>query len=238
MQRFLLIETSTAVCSVSLSEDTGIIARRQSAEPRVHASMLAVFIDEILRECGLQINDCAAVAVSGGPGSYTGLRVGVSTAKGLCFGASIPLIHVSSLELIAQLYVEQAPLGDLYRIFPMIDARRMEVYTAPFSATGSGTGMTVQRTGADSAVTVTEDSFLRELDSGLVVFTGDGAEKCRNVISHPNARFVPLESHADGMAKAAAKAYAEKDFRDVAYYTPFYLKEFRITPPKTDAAGG
>ena len=118
----LLLETSTAVCSVSLARGTNIIARRQSSAPKAHASLLAVFIDEVLKEQHITLKDCRAVAVSGGPGSYTGLRVGVSTAKGLCFASSLPMIAVSSLELIAQLTVDNDH-GDLpYRIFPMIDA--------------------------------------------------------------------------------------------------------------------
>ncbi|HPW77830.1 MAG: tRNA threonylcarbamoyladenosine biosynthesis protein TsaB [Bacteroidetes bacterium ADurb.Bin037] len=234
MPRFLLIETSTAICSVSLSDGIQIIARRQASQAKAHASLLAVFIDQILDQCGMEVKDCAAIAVSGGPGSYTGLRVGVSTAKGLCFGASLPLIHVSSLELIAQLYLDGDPQSAPHRIYPMIDARRMEVYTAPYSVKDEGPlGRTVLQEGPVQAVNVTGESFMEDLARGPIVFAGDGAPKCRNTITHPNAIFADVLSHADGMAHAALKAYTEKNFVDLAYYTPFYLKEFTAIRPKT-----
>ena len=230
----LLLDTSTAVCSVSLARGTDIIARRQSSVPKAHASLLAVFIDEVLKEHHIALKDCQAVAVSGGPGSYTGLRVGVSTAKGLCFASSLPLIAVNSLDLIAQLTVEHDHCEQPYRVFPMIDARRMEVYTAPYSvADTEDPGKLVQREGPVVATEVTKESFRETLDAGPVVFSGDGALKCRDVIVHPNARFIPVLSHADGMAKAALKAFREQTFEDVAYYTPFYLKEFKAILPKT-----
>lgn len=230
----LLLETSTVVCSVSLVRGTEIIARRESSTPKAHASLLAVFIDEVLKEHHLTLRDCQAVAVSGGPGSYTGLRVGVSTAKGLCFASSLPLIAVSSLDLIAQLTVDNNPAERPYRLFPMIDARRMEVYTAPYSITDSeDMGRLVHREGPVVATEVTGESFREPLDMGPVVFSGDGAFKCRDLIVHRNARFIPVSSHADGMAKAALKAFREQKFEDVAYYTPFYLKEFRAIRPKT-----
>lgn len=235
MPRFLLIETSTTVCSVSLTEEMHIIARRQTSEAKAHASLLAVFIDQILRECGMKVKDLAAIAVSGGPGSYTGLRVGVSTAKGLCFGASIPLIHVSSLEVIAQLYLNSNTTADPLRIYPMIDARRMEVYTAPYSVREEGSlGRMAFLEGSVQAMNITGESFMEELVMGKVIFTGNGAPKCRNTIVHPNALFAEVLSHADGMAQAAMKAYTEKKFEDVAYYIPFYLKEFVAICPKKE----
>lgn len=231
----LLIETSTRVCSVSLTAGIQIMASRKTTEPKAHASILAVFIDDLLHESGIRVGDCAAVAVSGGPGSYTGLRVGVSTAKGLCFGASLPLLHVSSLELIAQLYIDAATSVEPWRIYPMIDARRMDVYTAPYSVSrDTGTGRMARLEGPIQAVTITTDFFMQDLEQGPVVFTGDGASKCREIINHPNAVFAPLESHANGMARAVMKAFLEKRFEDVAHYTPFYLKEFQAGRPKTD----
>jgi tRNA threonylcarbamoyladenosine biosynthesis protein TsaB len=231
----LLIETSTQVCSVSLAAGTQIIASRQTTQPKAHASLLAVFINDILQECGMRVGDCAAVAVSGGPGSYTGLRVGVSTAKGLCFGASIPLLQVSSLELIAQLFIDAGTSEDPWRIYPMIDARRMDVYTAPFSVfTADGTGRIARMEGPVEALSITADRFMQDLEQGPVVFTGNGASKCRDIINHPNAVFAALESHANGMARAAMKAFLEKRFEDIANYAPFYLKEFQAIRPKTD----
>jgi len=230
----LLLETSTSICSVSLARGTDILASRQSSEPKAHASLLAVFVDQILKEQRITLRDCHAVAVSGGPGSYTGLRVGVSTAKGLCFGSSVPLIEVGSLDLIAQLTIDRDLLEKPFRIYPMIDARRMEVYTAPYSITETkDMGKLAHRDGPVEALAVTAESFRDTLDAGLVLFSGDGALKCRDVIVHPNARFIPVASHAEGMAKAALKAFREQKFEDVAYYTPFYLKEFRAIRPKT-----
>ena len=231
----LLIETSTQVCSVSLTASSRIAASRQTDMPKAHASLLAVFIRDILQECGLSVRDCDAVAVSGGPGSYTGLRVGVSTAKGLCFGASLPLIQVNSLELIAQSYLDHNTSVNPRRIYPMIDARRMDVYTAPYSAgTIDDKGRVAIMEGPVEALTIIAGRFAEDLEQGLVVFTGNGASKCREVIQHPNAVIAPLESHASGMARAAMKAFREKKFEDVANYTPFYLKEFQAIRPKAD----
>jgi tRNA threonylcarbamoyladenosine biosynthesis protein TsaB len=231
----LLIETSTSVCSASLALGTHILAQRQTTEPRAHASVLAVFIHQILEECRLKATDCAAVAVSGGPGSYTGLRVGVSTAKGLCFGADIPLIHVCSLELLAQLYIDKFMLEEPLYICPMIDARRMEVYTAPFSVRNEkDTGKTAFKEGPVSALCVQHGSFSELLNQGPVMFIGDGAPKCKELLVHRNARFANLESHANGMAKAALRAFRQNDFEDTAYYVPFYLKEYQVKQPKKD----
>ena len=138
MERIILIETSTALCSVALAEDGVITAYKESSAPKAHASLTAVFIDEILKEKGLTMSDCKAVCVSMGPGSYTGLRVGVSTAKGLCFGSGLPLIAVGTLDtLVAQAQVS-GQIGNARYVVPMVDARRMEVYTAIFTPEGKG----------------------------------------------------------------------------------------------------
>ncbi|MFY9116763.1 MAG: tRNA (adenosine(37)-N6)-threonylcarbamoyltransferase complex dimerization subunit type 1 TsaB [Bacteroidales bacterium] len=228
----LLIETGTALCSVSLAKGTSIITSRSTAEPRAHASVLAPFIDEILKECQITMKDCGAVAISGGPGSYTGLRVGVSTAKGLCFGAGIPLIHVCSLELIAQLYIDKYMHKPPRYICPLIDARRREVYTALFSVKDSVYGNMAFSESPVRSLEIQEDSFSDILEQGTVLFTGDGAAKCKDWIVHDNALFFPMDSHADGMAKAALKAFFSKDFADLAYYVPYYLKEYRVAQPK------
>ncbi|NLA15133.1 MAG: tRNA (adenosine(37)-N6)-threonylcarbamoyltransferase complex dimerization subunit type 1 TsaB [Bacteroidales bacterium] len=231
----LLIETSTATCSVSLAQRTHILAHRSTFKPRSHASLLAVFIDQILEECNITVKDCAAVAVSGGPGSYTGLRVGVSTAKGLCFGSGLPLIHVCSLQLIAQLYIDKHMKEVPQYIYPMIDARRMEVYTAPFIVCKEkDTDPIACKEGPVEAIVVQPNSFADSLEKGLVIFAGDGALKCKEVISHEHALFLDLESHANGMAKAAWEAYSNNRFEDLAYYVPFYLKKFQAKLPKKD----
>ena len=222
MERIILIETSTALCSAAISEDGKITAYRESSAPKAHASLTAVFIQEMLEETGLGISDCDAVCVSMGPGSYTGLRVGVSTAKGLCFGSGKPLIAVGTLDTLVAQAASEAE-GTSYRhIIPMIDARRMEVYSAVFSPDGRQITET-------APVIVDENSFAQYLEEGDVLFIGDGAGKCADVITHPNAHFIQCNPKASSMAQPASAAYKEKRFKDVAYFEPFYLKEFVAT---------
>ena len=226
MERILLIETSTALCSTALAENGTIISYRESSAPKAHASLTAVFIDDMLKENGISITDCDAVCVSMGPGSYTGLRVGVSTAKGLCFGSEKPLMAVGTLNtLVAQAIAEGlVPEGCRY-IVPMIDARRMEVYTAVFTPD-------CQQITETEPVIVDENSFASQLEEGKVLFIGDGAGKCADVIKHPNASFVQCWPKADAMLMPALEEYKEKRFKDVAYFEPFYLKEFVATVSK------
>lgn len=223
MDRIILIETSTALCSTALAEDGKIISYRESTAQKAHASLTAVFIKEMLDEHGLTMADCDAVCVSMGPGSYTGLRVGVSTAKGLCFGSGKPLLAVGTLDtLVWQAISEgQLPCGCKY-IVPMVDARRMEVYTAVFSTEGK------QLTETEPHI-VTGESFADKLAEGPVLFIGDGAEKCRAVLTHPNAHFAQCCPKASAMLIPATEEYRSRNFRDVAYFEPFYLKEFVAT---------
>ncbi len=222
MERIILIETSTALCSVALAEDGEIVAYKESAGAKAHASLTAVFIREMLDERGITPADCDAVCVSMGPGSYTGLRVGVSTAKGLCFGARKPLIAVGTLDTL----VAQAQDVHEYKyIIPMVDARRMEVYTAVFTPDGR------QITETSPAI-VDENSFRDRLEEGPVLFIGDGAGKCADVIKHSNARFIQCNPKASAMAVPASEAYKNRKFEDVAYFEPFYLKEFVVTVSK------
>lgn len=224
MERFILIETSTALCSVALAEDGAIIATR-SCE-REHSARTAPFIKEMLDERGLRAADCSAVGISMGPGSFTGLRVGVSTAKGLCFGAGLPLIAVGSLDTL----VWQARDRDLLpqgctAIVPMIDARRMEVYTAVFSPEG-------ERLTEVQPKIIEAGSYDDLLGQGPVLFIGDGAEKCREVLDHPNAFFAGCHPEAASMLRPVGRAWAERRFEDVAYFEPFYLKDFVATVSK------
>ena len=226
-QNIILIETSTALCSVALAENGKITAYRESSAPKAHASLTAVFIQEMLEERGLTLAECDAICVSKGPGSYTGLRVGVSTAKGLCFGAKKPLLAVGTLDtLVAQfLYNPKQSEGSQYKyIIPMIDARRMEVYAAVFE------GMK-QITETAPAI-IDENSFTEYLEQGPCLFIGDGAGKCADVIKHPNAQFCQCHPNAASMLAPALEAYNEKRFEDVAYFEPFYLKEFVATVSK------
>ena len=221
MERIILIETSTALCSAALAEDGVITSYRESAAPKAHASLTAVFIQEMLAERRLTLADCDAVCVSMGPGSYTGLRVGVSTAKGLCFGSGKPLMAVGTLDTL----VAQAETNGYKYIIPMIDARRMEVYTAVFTPDG-------QQITETAPAIIDENSFTRQLEDGAVLFIGDGAGKCADVIRHPNAHFCQCHPKASAMLSPALKAYKEKRFEDVAYFEPFYLKEFVATVSK------
>ena len=224
--RLILIETSTELCSAALSVGDNIVSCKESSEPKSHASMTAVFVKELLDENGIGIQDCDAVCVSMGPGSYTGLRVGVSTAKGLCFGAKKPLIAVGTLDtLVYQAIVENLLPDGCRHVIPMIDARRMEVYTAVFSPDGQALTETKPEI-------ITESSFREILDEGPALFIGDGAGKCSTVINHPNATFVQCCPKASSMLVPALKALKEKRFQDVAYFEPFYLKEFVATTGK------
>ena len=231
MDNILLIETSTALCSVALAQDGAITSYRESSAPKAHASLTAVFIQEMLAERGITLDGCNAICVSKGPGSYTGLRVGVSTAKGLCFGSGKPLLAVGTLDtLVAQanaefLTVNPDLTGNLRFVIPMIDARRMEVYSAIFSPDGTQITET-------TPVIVDENSFAEYLEQGPVLFIGDGAGKCADVIKHPNAHFCQCHPKASSMLSPAIAAYKEKRFEDVAYFEPFYLKEFVATVSK------
>lgn len=254
MERIILIETSTALCSVALAQDGEIVSYKESSAPKAHASLTAVFIQEMLQECGLTLADCDAVCVSMGPGSYTGLRVGVSTAKGLCFGARKPLLAVGTLDtLVAQAagtchsegacHSERSEEPLPYKnIIPMVDARRMEVYTAvwepvipsvpsviPSEAEGSSSYRQVTET---APMIIDENSFAEYLEQGPCLFIGDGAGKCTDVIKHPNAHFCQCHPKASAMLVPAMAALHNGAFQDVAYFEPFYLKEFVATISK------
>lgn len=232
MERIILIETSTSLCSTALAENREIVAYRESSAPKAHASLTAVFIQEMLAERGICLKDCDAVCVSMGPGSYTGLRVGVSTAKGLCFGSGLPLIAVGTLDTLVAQAVDSSLAGDeVKHIVPMIDARRMEVYTAVFERDTTNQNCWKQTTETAPEI-IDENSFADLLEEGPVLFIGDGAGKCADVIKHPNARFEQCWPEASSMMTPAIKAYEEKRFEDVAYFEPFYLKEFVATVSK------
>ena len=223
MARILLVETSTAQLSAALAEDGIVTASRTCDEPRMQASLTAPFVKEILDEKGLSVKDLDAVCVSAGPGSYTGLRVGVSTAKGLCFGAGLPLLSAGTLDVLVQEAhrLGVVPEGCKY-IVPMVDARRMEVYAAVFTPEGRQLTET-------KPVIIDGDSFSAELAEGPVLFIGDGALKCRETLTCPNAFFAAAFPTAMAMAPLAETAYKEKRFEDVAYFEPFYLKDFVAT---------
>lgn len=231
MDTIILIETSTELCSTALARDGKIISYKESTTPRAHASLTAVFVNDMLEEAGIKPGDCSAVCVSMGPGSYTGLRVGVSTAKGLCFGAKIPLLAVGTLDTLVWQAISEGLLPEgCTRIVPMIDARRMEVYTSVFTADG-------RQEEEVKPLIIDENSFSDILGSGPVLFIGDGAEKAARVISHPDARFIQCSPKASAMLLPAMKELRDKNFRDVAYFEPFYLKEFVVTTSKKSVLG-
>lgn len=226
MERIILIETSTSLCSTAIAEDGVIVAYKESQTPKSQASLTAPFVAGMLSERGLKASDCSAVCVSMGPGSYTGLRVGSSTAKGLCFGAGIPLLAAGTLDtLVAQAADEGLiPEGCRY-IIPMIDARRMEVYTAVFTPDGRQLSETEPRI-------IDETSFADQLTEGPVLFIGDGALKCRDVLTSTNAHFAQCCPKASAMLRPAVTAFRAGDFKDTAYFEPFYLKQFVATVSK------
>ncbi|MDP4239268.1 MAG: tRNA (adenosine(37)-N6)-threonylcarbamoyltransferase complex dimerization subunit type 1 TsaB [Bacteroidota bacterium] len=222
----LHIETSTNVCSVALSKDSNCLFFKSNAEGMNHAALLSLFIAEALEVMKSAGNKLDAVAVSSGPGSYTGLRIGVSTAKGLCYGYGIPLIAVSTLEVLTVQALQLTQDAENALFCPMIDARRMEVYSAFYNAKG-----VIQR--EISADIITSGSYAEILANQPVYFFGNGADKCKTTLTHPNARFlddlVPL---AQNMISFAERAFTERQFADTAYFEPFYLKEFQTTTPK------
>jgi tRNA threonylcarbamoyladenosine biosynthesis protein TsaB len=230
MALILNIESSTEVCSVSLAKDGSIIQTLENLTGQNHAKLVTSYIEEIFSNKGMTMDQLDAVAVSGGPGSYTGLRIGVASAKGICYALGIPLIAITSLAAMSHhviQHISDYKLSDSGKLFfcPMIDARRMEVYTAIYD----GNEEMVREIKADI---IDHFSFLTYLEKGRVVFFGNGAAKCRETISHPNAYFIDsVTTSASYMISLSEKAYREKNFEDIAYYEPFYLKDFVATIP-------
>ena len=229
LSSILHIETSASTCSVAVSSDFQCVFTREDPGDRqpAHATRLGVFVEEALRyvdERGMKLD---AVAVSCGPGSYTGLRIGVSMAKGVCYGRNIPLIGVPTLELLCVpvlLYHDELPDDAL--LCPMIDARRMEVYAAVYDRALHA----VRPVAADI---VTADTYAEQLAQRPVWFFGNGAEKCRGLINHPHAHFLAgIQPEARMMHPLAEKAVREGRFEDTAYFEPFYLKDFVAGKPK------
>ncbi|MEJ7558898.1 MAG: tRNA (adenosine(37)-N6)-threonylcarbamoyltransferase complex dimerization subunit type 1 TsaB [Pedobacter sp.] len=225
MAIILQIETATQVCSAALSQNGKTIAVKELLASNIHAGSLTLFIQEVMTIAGFSYADLDAIAVSKGPGSYTGLRIGVSTAKGLCFALDKPLIAIGTLEMMAKGFME-ANRGFDGLVCPMIDARRMEVFTSVYDASLS----TVEEV---SAKIIDEQSFLNRLEQGPVTFIGDGAEKCKVAITHPNARFSNQNfNSAVNMSQLSFEAFSSQRFEDLAYFEPFYLKDFVLTTPK------
>jgi tRNA threonylcarbamoyladenosine biosynthesis protein TsaB len=223
MSLILQIETATASCSVALANEGKILTVKEINARNVHAEVITLFIDELIRQANITYNDLNAIAVSSGPGSYTGLRIGVSTAKGLCFSLDKPLIAIDTLEAMAAGVLDskafEPDAGML--LCPMIDARRMEVFTAIFNQDGQ----TIRST---SAEIVDENSFAALLETNKILFFGDGAEKCGVVLDkHPNALFLAgFVNSAAYLTQKAFEKFRDKNFEDVGYFEPYYLKDF------------
>lgn len=226
----LCIETSSKVCSVSICNDNEILFNKENHDGLKHAEQLPLFVQEALQFCRQQKINLQAIAVSSGPGSYTGLRIGVSTAKGLCFGLNLPLIAIGTLRIMAdsvQQFVAQQSNANNTLLCPMLDARRMEVYTALIDTKNN----IIE---PEQAKIIDENSFSHQLSNQTIYFFGDGMDKCKPLLSTSiNAQFVenifPL---AKNMGSLAKQAYDNQQFENVAYYEPFYLKDFIATTPK------
>ncbi|MFH1119288.1 MAG: tRNA (adenosine(37)-N6)-threonylcarbamoyltransferase complex dimerization subunit type 1 TsaB [Bacteroidota bacterium] len=229
MALILNIETATAVCSICLSDGEKILGIRETTEHNSHSKVVAVFIDELLKETGTDKRKLDAVAVSKGPGSYTGLRIGVSTAKGLCYALDIPLIGVGTLEAMGfgmklRLVDEKKNLPLLY--VPMIDARRMEVYTALFDEN-------LRPLRDTTAEIITRESFSDLLTDHHLVVAGDGAGKCRTLLVHPNLTYLDdFGASAFFMTTPANLQFEAGHFENTAYFEPFYLKDFIAGKPR------
>lgn len=222
MSLILSLETSADVCSVAFHDAGKLLGAAEIREPQAHAARLAPLIGQVAAEAGLTLANIKAVAVSAGPGSYTGLRIGTSTAKGLCYALDVPLIAVGTLDLLA--FQGSALDTSVAFLCPMIDARRMEVYC---QVTDGALAMVAPA----AARIIDADSFTELLNAGRVLFFGSGATKCRDVIRHRNAVFVDnIYPVAEALGIVAQRKFEAGDLEDVTAFTPFYLKEF--TPKK------
>lgn len=230
MSLILCIETGTDICSVGIARDGELMSLRESDQGRDHAKQVAVFVDELLRETGVKPDELDAVAVGMGPGSYTGLRIGVSFAKGLCYGLNIPLLAVGSLEALTDVAIKDYEAGiiqvegwDEALLCPMVDARRMEVYTQIFNSR-------CEAQSEVSAEIITEDSFSQWRAKSKLVIFGNGAAKCQEML--PDAIYIDVAPSARGLTRIAHQLFEAGKTVDIAYFEPFYLKDFVVIPSK------
>ncbi|SDM47862.1 tRNA (adenosine(37)-N6)-threonylcarbamoyltransferase complex dimerization subunit type 1 TsaB [Kriegella aquimaris] len=223
MATILNLETASTNCSVSIAKDGELLAIKEHDTPNYsHAEQLHVFIEKVLHDASISFEELSAVAVSKGPGSYTGLRIGVSAAKGLCFSLDVPLISISTLRSMAY----QVESGTYDFVIPMLDARRMEVYSAIFDQSGKE----VRETRAQ----IIDQNAFQELEGkGKVLLIGSGADKCKQVLAYPNFSFnTDAVPSAKEMTKLSYAKFLEKDFENVAYFEPYYLKDFILNAGK------
>ncbi len=227
MTKILNIETSTRVCSVAVSIDGIVVSVKETDTQNSHAENITLFCESTIKEAGLTFSELDAVAVSMGPGSYTGLRIGVSTAKGYCYGLNKPLLAISTLQAMASGMIEEFGAGDNNLYIPMIDARRMEVYSSVFNDKLE----TIEEIKANI---IDEGSFSEYLKGNDGIFAGDGSAKCKDILGkNPNAVFIDnFGTSAKYLAKLAQQKFDLHDFEDTAYFEPYYLKDFVAGTPK------
>ncbi len=223
MALILNLETATTNCSVSLAKDGNLLALEEHNTPNFsHSEQLHVFVQEVLKMASLDMNDLEAIAVSKGPGSYTGLRIGVSAAKGLCFVLDIPLISIPTLSIMA----EQAKDSKKDYIIPVLDARRMEVYSAVFD----NSLCQIRETRAE---VINQDSFKEYISKGNILVVGSGAEKCKEILKDQKVEFnTAIVPSSREMCQLSFKKFKENNFEDVAYFEPYYLKDFMLQGKK------
>lgn len=230
MAKILNIETSTSVCSVALSIDGNVVSIQESHSKNSHSELITIFCNNVVTDAGLNFSDLEAVSVSKGPGSYTGLRIGVSTAKGFCYGLEIPLISIDTLTAMAtgmKNKLDYKGNSNSTLFCPMIDARRMEVYTALFSET-------LHKVEQTTAKIIDKNSFSDYLSTHKIIFAGDGAAKCKDVLDYKtNAIFIDdFHPSASYLCMIAEQKYLAKEFENTAYFEPYYLKDFVAGIPK------
>ncbi|MGV3642159.1 MAG: tRNA (adenosine(37)-N6)-threonylcarbamoyltransferase complex dimerization subunit type 1 TsaB [Adhaeribacter sp.] len=224
MAYLLALETTSTLCSVALFKEEQLLGISELQIEKSHSSHITVLIDALLQNCKVSLHDLSAIVLSGGPGSYTGLRIGSSTAKGLCFALDIPLIEVPTLKALAAAAVSLSPDPGAFLYCPMIDARRMEVYATLVD-------QHLAEVLPVSPMVLTEESFEKEFSGHRLLFFGSGAAKCRDLLGHqPNACFLEaLPLSARWLGSLGLEKYRKGLFEQVAYYEPFYLKEVHIT---------
>lgn len=224
MPLLLALETSTTVCSIALYKGQQLLGASELQIEKSHSSHITVMVAQLVENCGATLQELSAVAVSGGPGSYTGLRIGTSTAKGLCYALNIPLLEVSTLYGLAAQVIAATPNPERYLFCPMLDARRMEVYTCMLTHE-------LQEVEPIAPVVLEEDTFRERLQEQPVIFFGSGASKYKGMVgANTNALFVDgVLPSAKTIGALALPKYEQKQFEDVAYYEPFYLKDVYIT---------
>lgn len=226
MAIILIIETSTKVCSIGVAVDGAITSLKETQVANSHAELVTIYSEQVINESGFSLADLDAIAVSMGPGSYTGLRIGVSTAKGFCYALDKPLLAIDTLKSMAAGMIEQIK-DDQFLVCPMIDARRMEVYAAIYD-------LQLQCIQETEARIIDSDSFKDLLSDHQIYFGGDGAAKCKEALNHQkNATFLPsFHPSVKAMAFLSEKKFQAGQFENVAYFEPFYLKDFVAGIPK------